>query len=60
MLTVLRQSLNEQNLKELLEKICDTDYFKSDYEDVTKGLLFENAPYSVVKDNLKSVIEKAF
>lgn len=50
----------EQNLKELLEKICDTDYFKSDYEDVTKGLLFENVPYSVVKDNLKSVIEKAF
>ena len=49
----------EQNLKELLEKICDTDYFKSDYEDVTKGLLFENVPYSVVKDNLKSVIEKA-
>ena len=51
---------SEQNLKELLEKIYDTDYFKSDYEDVTKELLFENVPYSVVKDNLKSVIEKAF
>lgn len=50
----------EQNLKELLEKIYETDYFKSDYEDVTKELLFENVPYSVVKDNLKSIIEKAF
>ena len=50
----------EQNLKELLEKIYNTDYFKSDYEDVTKELLFENVPYQVVKDNLKSVIEKAF
>lgn len=50
----------EQNLKELLEKICDTDYFMSDYEVVTKELLFENVCYSVVKDNLKSIIEKAF
>ena len=32
----------EQNLKELLKKIHDTDFFKSDYEDVTKELLFEN------------------
>lgn len=50
----------EQNLKELLEKIYDTDYFKSDYENVTKELLFEEAPYNVVKDNLKNTIEKAF
>lgn len=50
----------EQNLKELLENIYETDYFKSDYEDVTKELLFENVPYDVVKENLKSVIEKAF
>lgn len=50
----------EQNLKELLEKIYDTDYFKSDYEDVTKELLFEEAPYNVVKNNLKNTIEKAF
>ena len=50
----------EQNLKELLEKIYETDYFKSDYEDVTKELLFENVPYNVVKNNLKSAIEKAF
>lgn len=50
----------EQNLKELLEKIYETDYFKSDYEDVTKELLFEDVPYNVVKNNLKSAIEKAF
>lgn len=50
----------EHNLKELLEKIYETDYFKSDYEDITKELLFEDAPYSEVKDNLKTVIQKAF
>ena len=50
----------EQNLKELLSKIYDTDYFKNDYEDVTKELLFENAPYIAVKANLKTIIENMF
>lgn len=50
----------KQNLKEQLQKIYDTDYFKNDYEDVTKELLFENVPYGAVKENLKKIIEKAF
>ena len=49
-----------QNLKELLEKIYDTDYFKSDYEDVTKELLFEDVDYNVVKNNLSEIITSMF
>lgn len=51
---------SEQNLKELLQKIYDTNFFKGDYENVTKQLLFENVGYSTVKENLKIIIEKAF
>ena len=50
----------EQDLKELLEKIYDTDYFKSDYEDVTKELLFEDVDYNVVKSNLSEIITSMF
>lgn len=48
----------EQNLKSLLIEICNTDYFKNDYNDVTTGLLFEDVPYKSAKDNLISIIEK--
>ena len=50
----------EQNLGDLLRKIYNTDYFKSDYEDVTSELLFENVSYSAVKDNLQRIIEIIF
>lgn len=47
----------ESNLREILEVIYKSDYFKADYEEVTKELLFENVPYDVVKKNLKTIIE---
>ncbi len=50
----------EHNLKEILEIIYSTDYFMRDYENVTSELLFENVPYSTVKNNLKTIIENAF
>ena len=49
-----------ESLKELLEKIYTTDYFRSDYDDVTKELLFEAVSYSTVKENLKDIIGKVF
>lgn len=50
----------EQNLKKLLREIYNTDYFRADYEDVTSELLFEDVSYSVVKENLKRIIEIVF
>lgn len=50
----------EQDLKKLLREIYNTDYFRADYEDVTSELLFEDVPYSVVKENLKRIIEIVF
>ena len=50
----------EQNLKELLQTIYDTNYFKSDYENVTSSLLYETVSYNVVKENLKDIIMKMF
>lgn len=50
----------EQNLKELLQKIYETDYFKNDYENITSSLLYEIVPYNVVKENLNNIILKMF
>lgn len=50
----------EQDLKKLLREIYNTDYFRADYEDVTSELLFEDVSYSVVKENLKRIIEIVF
>lgn len=50
----------EYNLKDLLCQIHDKDYFKDDYETVTKELLFENVDYQAVKGNLKDIISQAF
>lgn len=47
----------EQNLKSLLIEICNTDYFKNDYNDVTTGLLFESTPYEIAEENLKNIIK---
>lgn len=45
-----------QNLKAILSKICDEDYFKNDYQSLTKGLLFDDISYDLVKENLKRII----
>lgn len=46
-----------QNIIKLLKEIHDSDYFKSDYTNVTKGLLFDDTQYDSVKDSLKSITE---
>lgn len=48
----------DQNLKSLLKKIYDTDYFKKDYEEITNELLFEKVSYPTVKENLSKIISK--
>lgn len=45
-----------QNLKDILTKIYEEDYFENDYKSVTSGLLFDGVGYSEVKENLKNTI----
>lgn len=47
-----------QNLKEILTKIYEEDYFENDYKSVTIGLLFDIVGYDEVRENLASVIKK--
>lgn len=46
-----------QNLKEILTRINEEDYFENDFKSVTMGLLFDNVSYQDVKDNLRTIIE---
>ena len=46
-----------QNLKEILTRICDEDYFENDFKSVTMGLLFEDVSYAQVKGNLKQIVD---
>ncbi|MCH5297693.1 MAG: nucleotidyl transferase AbiEii/AbiGii toxin family protein [Ruminococcus sp.] len=47
-----------QNLKEILIKIYEEDYFEKDYKGVTMGLLFDEVSYDDVKPNLNKIIGK--
>lgn len=47
----------DQNLVKLLQEISDTDFYKSDYNSITKGLLFEDTAYKRVKENLDRIIK---
>ena len=47
----------DQNLKQLLKEICDKDFYKKDYENMTTELLFEKVTYQTTKDNLMRIIE---
>ena len=46
-----------QNLKEILTRVCDEDYFENDFKSVTMGLLFEDVSYAQVKGNLKQIVD---
>ncbi|MBP3399058.1 MAG: hypothetical protein J6K75_04795, partial [Erysipelotrichaceae bacterium] len=47
---------SDQNLKALLTEICHNDFFKKDYEEVTKELLFEEVSYISAKNSLINII----
>lgn len=46
-----------QDLKEILTRICDEDYFENDFKSVMMGLLFEDVSYAQVKGNLKQIVD---
>ena len=51
-------AMDNISLAEVLKKIVEKDYYKSDYEDITCNLLFEIVDYKTVKDSLTDIIEK--
>lgn len=47
----------EIDINALLREICRTDFFKSDYEGVTRFFIFDNVKYKEAKKTLQKVIE---
>ena len=45
------------NINQLLKEICDKDFFKADYENVTQFFIFDNTKYKETKNSLKKIIE---
>jgi len=45
------------NLPELLQKIVDEDFYKSDYNQITGTLLFEDLPYSEAITVIKKILD---
>ena len=51
-------AMDNVSLAEVLKEIIEKDYYKSDYEEITCNLLFENVDYKTVKDTLTDIIGK--
>ena len=50
-------SANENvNMRELLQEIVDKEIYKSDYETITKSLLFEDIPYETAIKSLHDIL----
>ncbi len=48
---------DEVDIKSLLQEIVDKDIYKNDYESITSALLFENVPYEVAIETVRSIAE---
>ena len=44
------------NIKTCIQEIIDKDVYKKDYENITFPLIFDNASYRTVKENLKNIV----
>ena len=47
----------EININALLKEICKSDFFKSDYEGITRFFIFDNVKYKEAKATLLKVVE---
>lgn len=54
--TACLSAQSQINLKVLLQKIIDENAYKSDYETVTAGLLFENVTYNTAINTLQKIV----
>lgn len=48
------------NINQLLETIIKLDYFKSDYNNITKNLIYDDVTYSQVIATITLIIKQAW
>lgn len=48
------------NIVELVQKICDEDFYKEDYRETTLKLISESLEYEMLKRHYKELVEKIF
>lgn len=48
------------NILELVQRICDEDFYKEDYEETTLKLISDSLEYEVVKNHYKELARKIF
>ena len=48
------------NIVELVQKICEEDFYKEDYRETTLKLISESLEYEVLKRHYKELVEKIF
>lgn len=48
------------NILELVQRICDEDFYKEDYEETTLKLISDSLEYEVVKNHYKELVRKIF
>ena len=45
------------DINSLLKKICDTDFYKNDFDGVTRFFIFDNVKYKETKSTLQRIID---
>lgn len=48
------------SILELVQRICDEDFYKEDYEETTLKLISDSLEYEVVKNHYKELARKIF
>ena len=48
------------NILELVQKICDEDFYKEDYRETTLKLISDSLEYEMLKRHYKELVEKIF
>lgn len=48
------------NISELVQKICNEDFYKEDYRETTLKLISDSLEYEMLKMNYKELVEKMF
>ena len=48
------------NILELVQKICDGDFYKADYQNTTLKLISDSLEYETLKEHYKKLVEKIF
>ncbi len=56
-LTICPSAKTDIDINSLLQKICDTDFFKKDYDGVTRFFIFDNVKYKETKSTLQRIID---